>query len=71
MDTIVTTEQPFGADRYARIQRLAGGRRIGYAEYGDPEGLPVFALHGTPGSRSMFALSDRLARDAVAAALYG
>jgi pimeloyl-ACP methyl ester carboxylesterase len=63
MDTIVTTEQPFGADRHARIHRLAGGRRIGYAEYGDPEGLPVFALHGTPGSRSMFALSDRLARD--------
>ena len=36
---------------------------MGYAEYGDLKGLPVFALHGTPGSRLMFALSDHAARD--------
>ena len=46
-----------------RILVLSNGRRIGCAEYGDPEGLPVLALHGTPGSRLMFALTDRSARE--------
>ncbi len=27
------------------------GRTITFAEWGDPEGFPVFALHGAPGSR--------------------
>jgi pimeloyl-ACP methyl ester carboxylesterase len=27
------------------------GRTIAFAEWGDPSGFPVFALHGTPGSR--------------------
>lgn len=31
--------------------RLPSGRRIGYAEYGDPHGPLVFYFHGTPGSR--------------------
>ena len=31
--------------------RLPDGRRLGYAQYGDPDGLPVFYFHGTPGSR--------------------
>ena len=43
--------------------RLPDGRVIGYAEYGDPAGLPVLALHGTPGSRFMFALTDEAARE--------
>jgi pimeloyl-ACP methyl ester carboxylesterase len=30
---------------------LEGGRSIGYAEYGDPEGDPVLWFHGTPGAR--------------------
>lgn len=46
-----------------RIIVLADGRRIGCAEYGDPEGLPVIALHGTPGSRLMFALTHEAARE--------
>ena len=46
-----------------RILVLAGGRRIGCAEYGDPKGLPVLALHGTPGSRLMFALTHEAARE--------
>jgi pimeloyl-ACP methyl ester carboxylesterase len=45
-----------------RILILADGRRIGCAEYGDPNGLPVIALHGTPGSRLMFALTHEAAR---------
>jgi pimeloyl-ACP methyl ester carboxylesterase len=42
--------------------QLPDGRRIGYAEFGDPRGRPVIALHGTPGSRFMFALTDQAAR---------
>lgn len=32
----------------------ADGRQLGFAEYGDPAGLPVFAFHGVPGARFMF-----------------
>ncbi len=39
-----------------RVIGLRDGRRLGYAEYGDPTGIPVFAFHGTPGSRFMFRL---------------
>lgn len=42
---------------------LPDGRCIGCAEYGDPSGLPAIALHGTPGSRVMFALADAPARE--------
>src|SRR5262249_44723118 len=31
--------------------RLHGGRRLSYAEYGDPSGHPVVWFPGTPGSR--------------------
>ena len=62
MDTIVTDEKSGVSDRLSRTHRLADGRTIGYAEYGDPDGLPVIALHGTPGSRFMFALTDEGAR---------
>lgn len=61
MDSIVTAERPSAPDRTSRVHRLADGRHIGYAEYGDPDGLPVIALHGTPGSRFMFALTDEAA----------
>jgi pimeloyl-ACP methyl ester carboxylesterase len=57
MQTNLATQLPA-----TRIVTLPGGRRIGCAEYGDPQGLPVLALHGTPGSRLMFALSDGAAR---------
>src|SRR6185312_7689883 len=30
---------------------------------GDAKGLPVLAIHGTPGSRYMFALTDQAARE--------
>lgn len=63
MDRSVTTERPAGSDRTSLVLRLADGRRIGYAEYGDPEGESVLAMHGTPGSRFMFALTDKAARE--------
>lgn len=31
--------------------RLRDGRRLAYAEWGDPQGATVFFFHGTPGSR--------------------
>lgn len=31
--------------------RLPDGRRLGYSDAGDPEGIPVFYFHGFPGSR--------------------
>jgi pimeloyl-ACP methyl ester carboxylesterase len=31
--------------------RLADGRQLAYEIWGDPQGSPVFLLHGTPGSR--------------------
>jgi pimeloyl-ACP methyl ester carboxylesterase len=41
---------------------LPDGRRLAYVEYGDPDGVPLFAFHGTPGSGLMLALADRPAR---------
>jgi pimeloyl-ACP methyl ester carboxylesterase len=34
-----------------RVVRASDGRALAYAEWGDPNGFPVFQLHGTPGSR--------------------
>ncbi len=42
--------------------RLRDGRALGYAEYGDPGGKPVFFFHGFPGSR----LSGAIAHDGAA-----
>ncbi|MEX2555043.1 MAG: alpha/beta hydrolase [Actinomycetota bacterium] len=43
----------FGALRphHESLVALEGGRSLGYAEYGDPEGDPVLWFHGTPGAR--------------------
>lgn len=41
---------------------LPDGRLVGYAEYGDPEGIPVFGFHGMPGSHHMFNISDAVGR---------
>jgi len=43
--------------------RLPDGRRITYRLYGDPDGVPVIALHGTPGSRLKFAIAHRAAAE--------
>ncbi len=37
--------------RSDNILKLSDGRRLSYAEYGDPDGQAVFLVHGTPGSR--------------------
>lgn len=44
------------------VQEFYNRPPIGYAEYGDPAGLPVFAFHGTPGSRFKFRAADQPAQ---------
>jgi pimeloyl-ACP methyl ester carboxylesterase len=44
------------------VHKLPDGRRLGYCEYGDADGLAIVALHGTPGSRYKFGLADQEAR---------
>lgn len=41
---------------------LPGGRRVGLAIYGDPDGYPVLAFHGTPASRLMYRLGNAAGR---------
>jgi pimeloyl-ACP methyl ester carboxylesterase len=48
--------------RAAQVLRLSDGRRLGYAEYGDPQGAPVMFFHGTPGSRRVAGWADQAAR---------
>lgn len=50
--------------------RLPDGRRVGGTTFGDPDGFPVLALHGTPGSGLMFRMADEAAR-ATGLRLYG
>lgn len=37
--------------REDNIIKLHDGRKLGYAEYGNPDGKPLFFFHGWPGSR--------------------
>ena len=42
------------ADRTQQTFQLPDGRTLGYAEYGDPLGRPLFYFHGWPSSRIEF-----------------
>ncbi|KAH9864445.1 hypothetical protein J1614_010379 [Plenodomus biglobosus] len=42
---------------------LPCGRKLGYAQYGDPIGKPIFFLHGLPGSRLEGAYFDALGKE--------
>ena len=43
------------------VFQLQDGRVLGYAEYGDPSGTPVFFFHGLPGSRRQRHPDDSIA----------
>ncbi|MGA8115288.1 MAG: alpha/beta hydrolase [Actinocatenispora sp.] len=43
--------------------RLADGRQLSYAEWGDPDGFPVVHFHGTPGSRVQRYPNDSVTRE--------
>ena len=53
-------------DNTSKTIKLKDGRTLGYAEYGAPEGKPVFYFHGFPSSRLDWPLFDT---DAIAARL--
>ena len=40
-----------GENRADQQYKLRDGRMLGYAEYGAPDGQPIFYFHGSPGSR--------------------
>lgn len=42
--------------------RLKDGRKLGYVEYGDPDGKPLFFFHGWPGSRYSGKETDEAAK---------
>lgn len=44
------------------VIELPGGRRLGFAEYGDPDGDPVMLFHGTYGCRKQRYPDDELTR---------
>jgi pimeloyl-ACP methyl ester carboxylesterase len=48
----------------SHVTVLQDGRDLGWLEVGDPAGAPVFAFHGTPGSRLVGTTSDEAARSA-------
>jgi pimeloyl-ACP methyl ester carboxylesterase len=48
-------------DQDARLT-LSDGRVVGWATYGDPDGLPAIAVHGSPDSRVIWRLLDTAAR---------
>lgn len=37
--------------RIEAVIEVSNKRRLAYAEYGDPDGIPVLLFHGLPGSR--------------------
>lgn len=41
---------------------LSSGRKLAYAEYGDPHGVPMFYFHGWPGSRLQGELMHEVGR---------
>jgi pimeloyl-ACP methyl ester carboxylesterase len=46
----------------AHVHRLPDGRALGFAEFGQPDGVPLIFCHGFPSSRLAGALLDRDAR---------
>jgi len=38
-------------EKYDQIITLKDGRKLGYAEFGTPEGMPIFVFHGHGSSR--------------------
>ncbi len=49
--------------RHHQQFRMADGRRLGFAEYGPPDGTPVFYFHGWPSSRLEARLAEAVCAD--------
>ena len=51
--------------------RVDDGRELMYAEWGDPNGVPILSLHGTPGCRlNRPALEDKVAAEGIRLVTY-
>jgi pimeloyl-ACP methyl ester carboxylesterase len=61
-----TGPEPYPTPNATSHVRLPDGRRLAYASYGDPAGVPVLHFHGWPGSHLDFAPNNKAARDARA-----
>jgi pimeloyl-ACP methyl ester carboxylesterase len=48
---VASTVTPFSDVPSTHVMRLSDGRRLAYAEWGTPEGIPIIHQHGMPGSR--------------------
>ncbi|MBV8160624.1 MAG: alpha/beta hydrolase [Acidimicrobiia bacterium] len=51
--------------------RVRDGRKLGFAEFGPPDGRPILWLHGTPGARRQIPEDARLAADEVGVRFVG
>ena len=49
--------------RLEGVARLPDGRKMSFAEYGDPRGRPVVWMHGTPGGRRQIPQEGRIAAE--------
>ena len=49
-------------ERISKTIILKDGRKLGYVEYGDPNGKPLFFFHGWPGSRFSGGETDKAAK---------
>lgn len=49
-------------EKFSQTVQLKDGRRLGYAEFGNPKGKPLFHFHGWPGSRLEGLLVDEVAK---------
>jgi pimeloyl-ACP methyl ester carboxylesterase len=52
------------------VVTTSDGRDLGFRIWGDPEGSPIFWLHGTPGSRMLRDPTDAYARHGLAVCSY-
>ena len=55
-------EHPHPSAAAPHAMKLPDGRRLAWAEYGDPEGSPLFFHHGIPSSRLVAGPLDGAAR---------
>ena len=49
--------------KHEKFITLSDGRKLGFAEYGHPAGMPILYFHGTPGSRLEAGLYHKQAAD--------
>ena len=66
MKPIIRDQPWYEMPRHSRYVRLYDGRRLGFAEYGDPEGVPIIVHHGVAASRLQMHPDEEIAIQAGA-----